>query len=519
MIFCLKPTGINSHRVSDKKNRGFVEFIKEAQPDLTPLHRLDRETSGLMAFAENKEELNTLGKQFADHQVEKTYLFISQSENPVLAKTDHSSFIEKQKGEWVSTSGQEANAWTELTHLKSFKNFHLYAAKPKSGKTHQVRLHAKDLGIPILGDSTYGGEPFHRLCLHCKQMTFKDVEGAFVLEGDKVEKLTPEKINKALPEFFKNLKLLDNRFLCQVIDCILRRNYLYPKYFSINQSIRLSHKDGDPLRIDKLGEVLWMGWWQDDRPNKIELQEIVEYLTEFHSSKILLQHRTNREKNSTNPVLFEREVPEQWLIHENSMIFEMRKNQGFSPGLFLDQRANRNFVKDHSKDKKVLNLFSYTGGFSLAAALGGAKETWSVDTSKTYINWSKSNFEHNQLNIEDHKFYQFDSQEFLNWAHKKSHKFDLIICDPPSFGRSGKKVFKLNKDWVVLAEEMAQVLAPGGMILFSCNLESWKKENFINDWTQFAKNHGFQIRELPHPDLDFEQIDEEPNLKSILLKK
>src|SRR5690606_34186735 len=136
-------------------------------------------------------------------------------------------------------------------------------------------------------------------------------------------------------------------------------------------------------------------------------------------------------------------------------------------GLFLDQRERRLWVQEHSQGKSVLNLFAYTGGFSVAAALGGAIKTTTVDVGSRYIDWARQNFEINHLNLANHEFWSVDTLDFLQGAIKREHKFDIAICDPPSFGRSKRGIFKIEKDYALLLESISKVLAKKGILIFS----------------------------------------------------
>ncbi|HVK60276.1 MAG TPA: class I SAM-dependent methyltransferase, partial [Bdellovibrionales bacterium] len=207
-----------------------------------------------------------------------------------------------------------------------------------------------------------------------------------------------------------------------------------------------------------------------------------------------------------------------WTAKERELEFEFRRDAGLSPGLFLDQRANRAFIEGESQKRKVLNLFCYTGGFSVAAAKGGAEKVVSVDVSKTFLEWTKRNFELNGLALEPHEFRAIDAREYLAWAKKKSLTFDRIICDPPSFGRSQAGVFKIEKDLDALVESLIAVTAPHGKILFSLNFEGWDRDEFVSRMqSAAAKFPQAKLSPTPAPDLDFEMPHSERNMKSVLI--
>ena len=102
---------------------------------------------------------------------------------------------------------------------------------------------------------------------------------------------------------------------------------------------------------------------------------------------------------------FHSDMPDEWTAEEEGLRYYLRRNQSLSPGLFLDQRANRRWLRDQSTDRSVLNLFSYTGGFSLNAAFGGAHQVVSVDLSRSFLAWSRANFALNKIDAEHHEFW------------------------------------------------------------------------------------------------------------------
>jgi 23S rRNA (cytosine1962-C5)-methyltransferase len=191
----------------------------------------------------------------------------------------------------------------------------------------------------------------------------------------------------------------------------------------------------------------------------------------------------------------------------------MHSGRGWSPGLFLDQRANRDWVQENSHDKDVLNLFCYTAGFSVAAALGGARSVTSVDTSKQTLEWAKENFALNEIDLNSHQFWALDAREFLQMAERQGRRYDLIICDPPSFARSKKSIFRIEKEFRPLVEQMGRLLKPEGKILFSTNYERWNYQALIK---QLPK--GFIGSPAPSPVGDHDLPGEEPAMKSVFVR-
>ncbi|MFM9959083.1 MAG: class I SAM-dependent methyltransferase [Phycisphaerales bacterium] len=171
-------------------------------------------------------------------------------------------------------------------------------------------------------------------------------------------------------------------------------------------------------------------------------------------------------------------LPESIIVREHECRFEARLWDGFSTGLFLDQRENRRelarLVREHAarggQPPRVLNTFAYTCGFSVSCALAGAHVA-SVDVSPRYLDWGKRNFTHNALDPASpaHRFARMDTFEFLDYARRKALLFDLIILDPPSFAsadkRRGIRAWSSTIDYARLVERAAERLDPRGMRL------------------------------------------------------
>lgn len=162
-------------------------------------------------------------------------------------------------------------------------------------------------------------------------------------------------------------------------------------------------------------------------------------------------------------------------IQENGVFLEINLRDYLDTGIFLDHRPLRKIIKDSSRNKKVLNLFSYTGSISIMAAMGGARQVTSVDMSKTYTQWCERNFELNHVKQQNHKFITQDCFEFLK--HYKD-KFDIIILDPPSFSNSKKmeNFLDIQRDHPDLIHSCMKLLLDKGTLYFSNNLRKFKLE-------------------------------------------
>jgi 23S rRNA G2069 N7-methylase RlmK/C1962 C5-methylase RlmI len=285
-----------------------------------------------------------------------------------------------------------------------------------------------------------------------------------------------------------------------------RRQRLFDFLSNKKTCYRLFHfESGWDLAIDKLGERLF--FWGNKSLNDFTIEAYCDSL----GLAPLFRERQNRGKQ-TGSQLVESQT---WMAQENDLNYVLKSHVGFSQGIFLDQRANRALIKKLSKNKTVLNLFCYTGGFSVAAAKGLATQVLSVDTSATYLNWAKENFQSNQL--KNAEWIQQDSLLFLKGAAKRQQKYDLIIIDPPSFSRGTKKIkpFKIEKDYKSLLDLSFKVLAPNGKIFFSTNFEKWSLEEFKKRVLSVCPQHC-NFDWLAH-EWDFELPPFEPKMKSVLI--
>ena len=168
------------------------------------------------------------------------------------------------------------------------------------------------------------------------------------------------------------------------------------------------------------------------------------------------------------------EVQHEFVVEENALQFIVNMSDYLDTGLFLDHRVTRQMVKEQSKGKKVLNLFAYTGSFSVYAAAGGADEVVTVDLSKTYLNWAERNLQQNGFT--DKKKYQFIHADVVQYLKTiPAGYFDLIIMDPPTFSNSKRMddFLDIQRDHVGLINDCLAALKPGGILYFSTNFRKF----------------------------------------------
>ena len=164
----------------------------------------------------------------------------------------------------------------------------------------------------------------------------------------------------------------------------------------------------------------------------------------------------------------------EFVVEENKLKFIVNLSDYLDTGLFLDHRVTREKVRAEANNKKVLNLFSYTGSFSVYAASAEANEVVTVDLSKTYLDWAKRNMQLNRfIDLSRYKFIQADVLQYLDTVSE--NYFDIIILDPPTFSNSKRmeNILDIQRDHVKLINDCLRILRSGGKIYFSTNYKKF----------------------------------------------
>lgn len=172
------------------------------------------------------------------------------------------------------------------------------------------------------------------------------------------------------------------------------------------------------------------------------------------------------------------EKKQEFIVQENGLKFIINLDDYLDTGLFLDHRDTRQLVRQQSGGKKILNLFAYTGSFSVYAAAGRAEEIVTVDLSNTYLEWAKRNMKLNGFDDSyKYQFIQADVKQYL--TEIATGYFDLIIMDPPTFSNSKRMddFLDIQKDHVELINNCLRGLAAGGLLYFSTNYRKFILDN------------------------------------------
>ena len=517
LLVVAKPAGWNTHAPSPYAGEGIYEWLKHREPrwvSLAIIHRLDKETSGLLVFGKTPLANKSLTEQFTARAVHKKYLLLTDRVVPAKEFTVKTTLL--RIGEKYASRPGGETAETKFTTVADsefkIKNLKLktVSVEPFTGRTHQIRVHAAESGFPILGDTLYGGTSSSRVFLHAGEIEF-----VHPATGQSVKFFAP-------PDFDHEPR------------SALRQAIVAPDETT---AFRVIHgaSDGWPgWFVEKLGDYLLSQAAGELHPAQREeltrLAKIFSSRGAYH--KMLSRHvRQSNVIDASPQLVFGEAAPERFEMLENGIRYEMSFSEGYSVGLFLDQRENRrryltghigaDFPRLPSTNCQLLNCFAYTCGFSVCAAKAGARVT-SLDLSKKYLEWGKRNFALNALDPAAHDFIYGDTFDWLRRLAKKGRAFDAIVLDPPTFSQSKEHgTFRAEKDYGKLVTAALPVLKPGGVLLASTNTAEYLPEDFLADVAaaiHAAKRKIEQRHYVPQPP-DFPISREEPAyLKTVWLR-
>lgn len=220
--------------------------------------------------------------------------------------------------------------------------------------------------------------------------------------------------------------------------------------------------------------------------------------------------------------VYGQEAPDFFTVLENGVLYQVFMNDGLMTGIFLDQPEVRGSLVDGlAMGKSLLNMFSYTAAFSVAAAMGGASHTTSVDLAKRSRKLSQAHFQANGLSTDEHRFIVMDVFEYFKYAKRKDLTYDVIVLDPPSFARNKKQTFSVAKDYHKLISQSLEILNPGGIIIASTNAANVSRQKFTEQIDKGFAGRSYQILNkygLP-ADFAYNKKDESSNYLKVISMK
>lgn len=222
--------------------------------------------------------------------------------------------------------------------------------------------------------------------------------------------------------------------------------------------------------LDRYGD--WILWSGDKAPRVEVLRREMADRYGFAPRGYLARELVKSASDQKPAELLAGEEPGEITVRENGLLYEVEPAGGYSSGLFLDQRANRRWVGGLGA-RRMLNLFAYTCSFTVCAAAAGA-ETCSVDAAKRVLATGRRNLGLNGIDPSaGHRFLADDAVKVVPRLAKRGETFDLVVLDPPTFGRADGRVFRIEHDLPALVRGCFNVLADGGRMLVSANRAAW----------------------------------------------
>ncbi len=268
---------------------------------------------------------------------------------------------------------------------------------------------------------------------------------------------------------------------------------LRDQYVDLSETtaFRLINGEGDGLpglTVDRYGDYLMVQLYAESwKPHLALLVQVLE--KECQSKGIYEKRRPQKtrelesvsESKKYSRLLAGSACAERLKVQENGLDFLVELEEGLNTGLFLDQRANRRDLMGRVAGKTVLNLFAYTGAFSVAAACSGATKVTSVDASGYYLKWAEENFSINRQNPRRHEFIVDDCLKALRQLQGQNRQFDVILMDPPSFSTTKKSRFTTRGGTSDLVAAALPLLAAGGLIITSSNHQKIDVADYLKE--------------------------------------
>ncbi len=292
----------------------------------------------------------------------------------------------------------------------------------------------------------------------------------------------------------------------------------------LTTAFRLFNQEGDGfggLTVDLYGDYAVFSWYNS---YVYQIRKVISEAFRQVFPEVLGAYEKIRFKglDYESSHVFGQEAPDFFTVLENGVLYQVFMNDGLMTGIFLDQHEVRGSLVDGlAMGKSLLNMFSYTAAFSVAAAMGGASQTTSVDLAKRSRELSQAHFQANGISTDDHRFIVMDVFEYFKYAKRKGLTYDVIVLDPPSFARNKKQTFSVAKDYHKLISQSLEILNAGGIIIASTNAANVSRQKFTEQIDKGFAGRSYQILNkygLP-ADFAYNKKDESSNYLKVISMK
>ena len=292
----------------------------------------------------------------------------------------------------------------------------------------------------------------------------------------------------------------------------------------LTTAFRLFNQEGDGfggLTVDLYGDYAVFSWYNS---YVYQIRQTISEAFRQVFPEVLGTYEKIRFKglDYESAHVYGQEAPDFFTVLENGVLYQVFMNDGLMTGIFLDQHEVRGSLVDGlAMGKSLLNMFSYTAAFSVAAAMGGASQTTSVDLAKRSRELSQAHFQANGISTDDHRFIVMDVFEYFKYAKRKGLTYDVIVLDPPSFARNKKQTFSVAKDYHKLISQSLEILNPEGIIIASTNASNVSRQKFTEQIDKGFAGRNYQILNkygLP-ADFAYNKKDESSNYLKVISMK
>ncbi|MFT3766944.1 MAG: pseudouridine synthase [Minicystis sp.] len=530
-----KPCFVSTHapdaeRADDAHSRltRYLRECGEQNPYLGIHQRLDRDTSGVLVFTRRKEANRAIAEQFEGRAVKKTYVAaVSGLRGPERGVLRH-KLVASRDGAMRALPANAREGQEAITRYRVIErrgDRALLELQPETGRTHQLRVQLAAAGAPIAGDPMYDGAPATRLLLHATELRLRHPSSgkSLVLQSSPPPSFARWVAGEAdaLPRDAASIEAL----LRQAAD---RRHGV--AHLADTTAFRLANGAGDALPgvdVDVYGEHLVVSLSGDEAVAAREAvldaafalgpAGVYVKVRPKHASVIV---DARREDFAPRVPVRGAPAPDEFTVHELGLPFLVRLGDGLSTGVFLDQRENRRRVRLAAAGARVLNLFAYTGPFTVAAVVGGARSSVTVDVSAGVCAWARKNLDAVAADPARHEIIEADVLPWLERLAPKVEPFDLALLDPPSFATTKQSRFSAGSDYRSVAALTMRVLAPGGRLLACTNhrgIPRAKLRRFLHEAARDAGREVVQMKDLPDPEDYPPAPGHESHLKSVLV--
>ena len=292
----------------------------------------------------------------------------------------------------------------------------------------------------------------------------------------------------------------------------------------LTTAFRLFNQEGDGfggLTVDLYGDYAVFSWYNS---YVYQIRQTISEAFRQVFPEVLGTYEKIRFKglDYESAHVYGQEAPDFFTVLENGVLYQVFMKDGLMTGIFLDQHEVRGSLVDGlAMGKSLLNMFSYTAAFSVAAAMGGASQTTSVDLAKRSRELSQAHFQANGLSTDAHRFIVMDVFEYFKYAKRKGLTYDVIVLDPPSFARNKKQTFSVAKDYHKLISQSLEILNPGGIIIASTNAANVSRQKFTEQIDKGFAGRSYKILNkygLP-ADFAYNKKDESSNYLKVISMK